>query len=748
MERDRVVISGAGPTGLTTALLLAKYGVPSVVLERGVSLPQHPKAHCINQRTMEVFRGVSGDVSGGKDEGEDEGVSDLASRVKTAMPPIEQWRSFVYCSGSLLDGGGERGERGGRREHGGTRTEFSASASSLLGVVDHFKREGNKLGRERKGGEREGNLDPFRFSPEPVAHLPQHRLVPMLAAMCDRSALVDLRMGREVTGFEQTRDGVCVFHRGLDTSAEETVDETTRGAYLVAADGAHSMVRTSLGIEMDGAGTLQHLINIHFTAPTLAARLVECDRMGMLYFVFGRSHVVVLVAHDLGRGEFVAQVPFFPPLQGAHSFGVDACRDIIRDIAGGDDEGAGSVMRDVVIHDTKPWAMAAAVATRYRADRVFLAGDAAHVVPPAGAFGMNTGVQDAHNLAWKLAVALKKRGDRDGGNNGIDGLLDSYDVERRPVAIANMNLSVDNFHEALAVARVIGLDFDTAQTVNSLLSSGPLASLAPASVRRQLLGAAMTSGLWMGRTLAKAKQKQRELNELFESGRTLRLQYPKEDIGFAYHGPGSFLDVEPEMEDAVRRAVAPKPRDAPYIEDAGSFVPGKRFPHMPMRLPDGDWNGGGESRDRRSSISISSIDIPASVGTNFVLFCSEAKYDAWQTVLKRPDGGLRYENAVSGLGITVVTIEVGSAGGNTDDGKDMHKDSTGDKDTNSSPPAIIRAVIDVDNENARPAAGLWSSLMAQRPDSGVLVRPDGHIYWVGDPTRLQRALDTLEKAVA
>ena len=669
-DRRRVVISGAGPTGLTAALLLAKYGVPSVVLERGERLPDHPKAHCINQRTMEVFRGLG--FGGGTNE------STLADRVKSAMPPIEQWRSFVYCSGSLLD------------------------ASSLLGTVDHFKGD--------------HGLDPFRFSPEPVAHLPQHRLVPMLADMCDRSPLVDLRMGQEVTGFEQTADSVRLFHRSQSDAHKKT--QETNGAYLVAADGAHSLIRKSLGIEMDGAGTLQHLINIYFTAPTLAERLVASDRMGMLYFVFGASHVVVLVAHDLGRGEFVAQVPFFPPLQGAHSFGVDVCRDIIRDIAGGSGDGD-AVMRDVVVHDTKPWAMAAAVATGYRADRVFLAGDAAHVVPPAGAFGMNTGIQDAHNLAWKLAVAMNNPGT-------AEVLLDSYDVERRPVAIANMNLSVDNFHEALAVARVIGLDFDTAQSVNSLLSSGPLASLAPASVRQQLLGAAMSSGLWMGRALAKAKQ--RELDELFESGRTLRLQYPKEDIGFAYHGNGSFVHVEPEMEDAVRQAVAPKPRDEPFVEDVGSFVPGKRLPHFPMRV----------SLPGCPPKSVSSIDVPAlpAVGTNFVLFCAASRADAWRAGVSKEGGG-----------ITLVEIET------DDDDDDDEDDDDDDNNTDNTDNTDNNAVEGRDNERIRARINtddpprLWSSLMsraeARGEDLGVLVRPDGHIYWVGKVASLPETLKAL-----
>jgi 2-polyprenyl-6-methoxyphenol hydroxylase-like FAD-dependent oxidoreductase len=645
-ERRRVIISGAGPTGLTSALLLAKYGVPSVVLERSSSLPNHPKAHCINQRTMEVFRGMPLDALAGR-------TPTLADRVRQAMPPIDEWRSFVYCSGSLLD------------------------ESSLLGVVDHFKTE--------------NNLDPFRFSPEPVAHLPQHRLVPMLAEMCRRSDMVDVRMGCEAIEFEQGENGVRV---------RTARDDALSGSFLIAADGAHSMVRKSLGIQMDGPGTLQHLINIYFTAPSLARELKAVNRMGMLYFVFGASHVVVLVAHDLGRGEFVAQVPFFPPLQGAHSFGREVCKNIIGEIAGGAHE---AMLKDVVVHDTKPWAMAAAVATRYRDGHIFLAGDAAHVVPPAGAFGMNTGVQDAHNLAWKLAVALS-----DSGRNA-ECLLNSYDAERRPIAIANMNLSVDNFHEALEVARVIGLDFSTAQSVNSLLSSGPMASLVSESTRRQMLGAAMSSGLWMGRALAKARQ--RELKDLFDSGRTLRLQYPKEDIGFAYQGRGCYVNVESDLKDALRKAVRPKPRDEPFVEGADCFLPGKRFPHFFMTILE----------DERSVVGldspVSSIDVPAAVGTDFVLFCSGSSASTWKA-------------QAQGKGITVVGLVSGD--------EDCEHVKTNENATDN-------GSHDVRYIHAEARGSLWNSLMDRGKDTGVLVRPDGHIYWVGKTAQWRETLTSISE---
>lgn len=359
------------------------------------------------------------------------------------------------------------------------------------------------------------------ISPEPVAHLPQHKLVPLLARRANENPLIDLRMNHELVSFDQRTSsrGHSVDITVRSNKGEEEYRIQT--SYLVGCEGAHSMTRKLLGITMDGSGTLQHLVNIYFTSKELGKALIESDRMGMLYFIFNRDAVVVLVAHNLGEGEFVAQVPYFPPLQSSDKFTSNRCESIIQSIAG-------NALKDVCIRAVKPWAMGAAVATSYNDGNIVLAGDAAHIVPPAGAFGMNTGVQDAHNLAWKLALSLKRPSAR-------QRLLDSYEAERKPVAISNMNLSVDNFHEALRVARIIGLDFETAQSMNNVLN-GPFSSWIPESMRQGLLHSAMSSGLLIGQALIKARQS--ELASLFESGQTLRLQYPKEDLGFMYHGPG------------------------------------------------------------------------------------------------------------------------------------------------------------------------------------------------------------------
>jgi putative polyketide hydroxylase len=111
----------------------------------------------------------------------------------------------------------------------------------------------------------------------------------------------------------------------------------------------------------------------------------------------------------------------FVPDQGerAEDFTPDHCRDLIR-------RGAGRPDLEVDVVDARSWEAAAAVADRYKEGRVFLIGDSAHVMPPTGGFGGNTGIQDAYNLAWKLEAVIKKAAG--------PALLDTYDTERRPVA--------------------------------------------------------------------------------------------------------------------------------------------------------------------------------------------------------------------------------------------------------------------------------------------------------------------------
>ena len=236
-----------------------------------------------------------------------------------------------------------------------------------------------------------------------------------------------LRYRTECTSLEQDADGVTAVVRDLPDGSESRV----RAQYVIAADGNRSPVRERLGIGMHGHGLLSHSITIYFRALADLGPLLRDRNQGVHYvtnplmrgfFRLDRSgnagFLVVNLVGDTARPEVIAAFPDAPWANVAEGITEQRALELLRAAIGVPGIG-------VVIDDIATWRAEANCAERFTDGRVFLAGDAAHVVPPNGGYGGNTGVQDAHNLAWKLAFTL-------GGVAG-PGLLDSYDAERRPV---------------------------------------------------------------------------------------------------------------------------------------------------------------------------------------------------------------------------------------------------------------------------------------------------------------------------
>ncbi|GII80965.1 FAD-dependent oxidoreductase [Sphaerisporangium rufum] len=236
----------------------------------------------------------------------------------------------------------------------------------------------------------------------------QDEAEPAIAARA-RELGADLRFGTELTGFTSGGDGVTATVRDVATGATRTI----RAGYLVAADGARGRVREELGIPLTGPGTISDFLNISFTADL---REVLGDRRFVICYLRALPmRAALLPVNNADR--WLMHVECDPARAAAMS--EEECRELVR-------TGTGVPDLAVTIEQAAPWPMAAAVADAFRAGRVLLAGDAAHVMPPTGAFGSNTGIQDAHNLAWKLALVLRGR--------AAPALLDTYDAERRPVA--------------------------------------------------------------------------------------------------------------------------------------------------------------------------------------------------------------------------------------------------------------------------------------------------------------------------
>jgi 2-polyprenyl-6-methoxyphenol hydroxylase-like FAD-dependent oxidoreductase len=251
-------------------------------------------------------------------------------------------------------------------------------------------------------------------SPTERVFISQSLLEPLLKARASELG-ADLRFATELVSFEQTGDGVTARIRHRDSGRSDTV----RTSFLVAADGARSAVRERLGIAMRGRGTFSKSVTIYF-------------RGDVRPLLRGRNLSVIYVNHPRLRGFFRFEQPFDRGFLAVNALGDPKApqTDVASDLT---EAKAAELVRlalgdpavPIAVENIMPWDAEANVAARMLDGRVFLAGDAAHVMPPNGGFGGNTGVQDAHNLAWKLAAVID-------GHAGA-GLLDTYGAERQPV---------------------------------------------------------------------------------------------------------------------------------------------------------------------------------------------------------------------------------------------------------------------------------------------------------------------------
>jgi 2-polyprenyl-6-methoxyphenol hydroxylase-like FAD-dependent oxidoreductase len=239
-------------------------------------------------------------------------------------------------------------------------------------------------------------------------------LEPLLRARAEELG-AQPRFNTELVECEQDADGVTAVIR--DRASGET--SNVRARYLVAADGPRSPIRERLGIAMTGRGVFSKAITIYFRADVEA-------------LLRGRNLSVIMVMNQAFAGFFRIEKPYHSGFLVVHSVGdpenpntdvwdldEQRCVELIH-------AGLGTDEVEVDVQDVMRWQAMADVAERFQDGRIFLAGDAAHVMPPYGGYGGNTGIHDAHNLAWKLAAVLEGRASPE--------LLATYDPERRPVA--------------------------------------------------------------------------------------------------------------------------------------------------------------------------------------------------------------------------------------------------------------------------------------------------------------------------
>jgi 2-polyprenyl-6-methoxyphenol hydroxylase-like FAD-dependent oxidoreductase len=340
-----VVVVGAGPVGLTSALLLARWGVPTVVLEASAGRdPVGSKAICFQRDVLDIF-----------------------DRVGCAEPMVAE--GVTWTTGRTY-----------YREH------------ELITVT--FP-------------------DPGRSVQPPWINISQASVEGYLLERAAAEPLIDLRYNNRVVGLVQERD--------VEAQAVEAVVDgglRVRGSHLVGADGPRSAVRRLLGIEFPGQ--------------TFDDRFLICDIRADLPFPSERRFFFdpewnpgrqVLVHHCPDRiWRIDWQVPADYNLDAERESGALDAR--IRKIVG---------ERPYEIVWATVYRFHERCAATFRRDRALLAGDAAHLYAPFGARGLNSGIQDAENLAWKLAFA--RRG------WSPESVLDTYDLERRAAAAENLRVT-------------------------------------------------------------------------------------------------------------------------------------------------------------------------------------------------------------------------------------------------------------------------------------------------------------------
>jgi 2,4-dichlorophenol 6-monooxygenase len=345
-----VLIVGGGGAGLTCSMLLSQLGVESLLVSALPTTSILPKAHVLNQRTMEILDDVG-----------------VAAPIFAKSTPAENMRAMGWYAG------------------------FSGPDPDM----------GRQIAKIESWGDGYTNLNWMQASPYRSANLPQIRLEPIMKARAEELNPGNVRFHHELTRLEQDDDGVSAWVTDHDTGTEYTV----RARYLLGCDGGRTIPRM-VGIPLEGLGVIAQTATAHISAdlsklahdPDVLIRWIWCPAIGEMAVLvpMGPNH------WGPDSEEWVFHITYQG--EGPKTLTDDQILANMRLALGIPD-------LPMTVHKVTRWALEGVLAARFRAGRVFLVGDAAHRHPPTGGLGLTSGIQDSQNICWKLAAALKGQAD-------------------------------------------------------------------------------------------------------------------------------------------------------------------------------------------------------------------------------------------------------------------------------------------------------------------------------------------------
>ena len=288
--------------------------------------------------------------------------------------------------------------------------------STLVDVIGPRKRKPGS--RDARGGKPGDGLIAM-VSPVTGTRATQQLVEPILLDAARAQSSADVRFYTECVQFHQHEAGVTAELLDRESGEKSIV----HAQYMLGVDGANSQIRQSLGIPMDGKGVLGHLINVLFEADLRAfvrdrefslCQVARPEVRGLFTSINNSNRWVFHLYYDPSRGDDVK------------SYTKDRCTELVK-------LALGMPEIDVNVISILPWQSTVRMAETLQKGHVFLAGDAAHQMPPWRGQGATTGIADVHNLAWKLAAVLK--------GEASSALLETYNSERLPVGRLAVNMS-------------------------------------------------------------------------------------------------------------------------------------------------------------------------------------------------------------------------------------------------------------------------------------------------------------------